>query len=118
VTPFTAQLSLRTYLNLKKSGREVARNLGEDPTMTREKRSILMTAAFAVTVAAGLTGLSMSAQTKESHLDQACAHATWPMIPSQCLTGEDAGRTVRDVATRTAVAAPETISDRFAFAFN
>ncbi len=86
--------------------------------MTRTKRSILMTVAFAVTVAAGLTGLTMSAQTKELSLDQACAHAAWPMIPSQCLTGEDAGRTVRTVTTRTAVAAPETINERFALAFN
>ncbi len=86
--------------------------------MNTNKRTFLMASAFAVTVAAGLTGLSMSAQTKESPLADACAHATWPMIPGQCLSGGDGDRTVRTVATRTAVALPETMGERFALAFN
>ncbi len=86
--------------------------------MKTSKRNILMTVAFAVTVAAGLTGLSMAGQSKESNLDQACVHATWPMIPAQCLEGADSTRTVRTVATRTAVAGPETVTERFALAFN
>ena len=86
--------------------------------MSTNKRSFLMAVAFAATVAAGLTGLSMSGQTKESSLDDACAHATWPTIPAACLTGADNGRTVRMVATRTAVGAPETAAERFALAFN
>ena len=86
--------------------------------MNTNKRSFLLAFAFAVTVAAGLTGLSMAGQTKESPFAQACAHATWPMIPAQCLAGADADRTVRTVATRTAVVAPETMGERFALAFN
>ncbi len=86
--------------------------------MNTNKRSFLLALAFAVTVAAGLTGLSLSGQTRESNLDQACAHATWPMIPVQCLEGADTGRTVRTVATRTAVAAPQPMARRFALAFN
>ena len=57
--------------------------------MNTNKRSFLMAVAFAATVAAGLTGLSMSGQTKESSLDAACAHATWPTIPAACLAGAD-----------------------------
>ncbi len=86
--------------------------------MNTNKRSFLMAVAFAVTVAAGLTGLSMSSQSKESGLAEACAHATWPMIPDQCLQGADNGRAVRTVATRTAVAGPEPMTERFALAFN
>ena len=74
--------------------------------------------AFAVTVAAGLTGLSLSGQTQESSIGAVCAHATWPMIPEDCLAGADHGRTVRTVATRGAAEQPETISQRFATAFN
>ena len=86
--------------------------------MTMKKRNKLMAAAFAVTVAAGLTGLSMSGQTREANLGQACAHATWPMIPVQCLAGTDQGRSVRTVTTRAAIDAPETMAERFTLAFN
>lgn len=86
--------------------------------MNTEKRSILMAGAFAVTVAAGLTGLSLTGETKESNLDLACAHATWPTIPSQCLEGADSARTVRIVTTRGAVEPPEAMPTRFALAFN
>ena len=59
--------------------------------MNTNKRSFLMAFAFAATVAAGLTGLSMSGQTKELSLDDACAHTAWPMIPAACLAGADNG---------------------------
>ena len=86
--------------------------------MNTNKRSFLMAVAFAATVAAGLTGLSMSGQTKELSLDDACAHTAWPMIPAACLAGADNDRTVRVVQTRAAIAQPETAAERFAFAFN
>ena len=86
--------------------------------MNTNKRSLLMTLAFSGTVAAGLTGLSLTGQTRESSLDQACAHSTWPTIPAQCLDGVDSGRSVRTVATRTAVEQPEPVAARFALAFN
>lgn len=85
---------------------------------TNNKRSFLMALAFSVTVATSLTGLSLTAQTRESSLDQVCSHATWPMIPNECLSGADNDRIVRAVATRTAVAQPETTAQRFALAFN
>ena len=82
--------------------------------MNTNKRSFLMASAFAVTVAAGLTGLSMSGETKESSLDQACAHATWPMIPAACLAGADTGRSVRMVtpAQRSDRPKPQTSASR------
>jgi hypothetical protein len=85
---------------------------------TNNKRSILMALAFSVTAAGGLTGLSLTGHTSESSLDQACSHATWPMIPNQCLSGADNDRTVRAVATRTAIEQPESMAQRFALAFN
>ena len=86
--------------------------------MNTNKRSFLLALAFSVTVAAGLTGLSLSGQTRESNLDQVCAHATWPTIPSQCLDGSDGGRSVRLVTTRAAVEPSEPLATRFALAFN
>ena len=86
--------------------------------MNTNNRSFLMAVAFAATVAAGLTGLSMSGQTKELSLDDACAHTAWPMIPAACLAGADKDRTVRVVQTRAAVDQPETVVERFVVAFN
>ena len=86
--------------------------------MNTNTRSFLLALAFAVTVAAGLTGLSMSGQSKEASPAPACAQAIWPMIPADCLAGVDKDRTVRTVATRAAVSAPETMGERFALAFN
>jgi hypothetical protein len=86
--------------------------------MNTNKRSLLTVLAFSVTVAAGLTGLSLSGQTRESSLDQACAHATWPTIPVQCLDGADADRSVRMVATRASVDEHEPPAERFALVFN
>ena len=85
--------------------------------MSRNKRGVLTAVAFVITVAAGLTGLAMSGQTRESNPNQFCAHATWPMIPAQCLQGADRDRTVRTVAAA-AVEEPESMAARFALAFN
>mgnify|MGYP000206368371 CR=1 FL=1 len=62
-------------------------------------RSALLALAFSFTVAAGVTGASLSGVTKETSLDDACAHADWPLIPDQCLEGAT-GRDVRIVKTR------------------
>lgn len=86
--------------------------------MSTNKRNLLLAVAFAVTVSAGLTGLSLRGETRESSLDQACAHATWPMIPAECLVGADEGRAVRLVAAPGALAQSVTIGQRFALAFN
>jgi hypothetical protein len=118
VTRFTAKTVRRSYLNVQEERPHGCPEPEGDPTMKSNTRRMLLAAAFAMTVGAGLTGLSMSAQTKESSLDDACAHATWPMIPSQCLAGADSDRLVRTVTTRTAIARPETQAERFAFAFN
>ena len=85
--------------------------------MSRNKRGVLTAVAFVITVATGLTGLAMSGQTRESNPNQFCAHATWPMIPAQCLQGADRDRTVRTVAAA-AVEEPESMAARFALAFN
>ena len=71
--------------------------------------------SIALAIAAGLTAASVSGgQTKETSLDQACAHVAWPMIPAQCLEGT-ARQNVRYAfageATGTAMA------ERFAIAF-
>ena len=50
-------------------------------------RSAVLATAFAVTVAAAVTGTSFKGETKEVRLDEACAHETWPTIAAQCLTG-------------------------------
>ena len=86
--------------------------------MNASKRSLFLAAAFAVTVAGGLTGLSMSGETKESVHEQACAHATWPMIPAQCLAGSDADRSVRMLTPAATADWPKSDEQRFASAFN
>ncbi len=50
-------------------------------------RSAVLATAFAVTMAAAVSGISFRGETKEVRLDEACAHETWPSIPVQCLTG-------------------------------
>lgn len=86
--------------------------------MKRNQRSLLATAAFAVTVAAGLAGLSLTGETKASPADEICAHAVWPAIPDACLQGADAGRTVRMITPHATAAQTETMAARFALAFN
>ena len=118
VTVFTAEPFGRSYLSFEKSSQAAARTLEEDPTMKTKKRSLLMATAFAAAVAAGLTGLSISGESKQASPDQACAHVTWPMIPARCLKGADSHRIVRPIVTRTAVEHPQTMAARFALAFN
>jgi hypothetical protein len=86
--------------------------------MNTSLQSPVLAVAFAVTVAVGLTGLSLTGKTQESNADAACAQAIWPRIPEQCLAGVDSGRTVRTIAVRSAVEQPETMGQRFAIAFN
>lgn len=50
-------------------------------------RPILLALAFAATVGAAITGASLSGQTRESSLDEACRFAVWPDIPTPCLQG-------------------------------
>jgi hypothetical protein len=77
-------------------------------------RSALVAMAVALTAATGLTAATIRGETMETSLDQACAHAAWPMIPAQCLDGA-APHAVRYAlggeATGTAMA------ERFAAAF-
>ena len=54
------------------------------PTM----RTFLLAALFALTVAGGVTGMTYSGESKEAGLvEDACAKAAWPLIPSKCLEG-------------------------------
>lgn len=56
--------------------------------MLPNTRMFLLTGAFAVTVAAGITGLTYRAETKEAgFVENACAAAAWPLIPARCLDG-------------------------------
>jgi hypothetical protein len=51
-------------------------------------RTLLLAAAFATTVAAGITGLTYRGETKEAgFIENACARASWPLIPANCLEG-------------------------------
>ena len=86
--------------------------------MNTSLQSPVLAIAFAVTVAAGLTGLSLTGKSQESGDDAVCAQATWPSIPERCLAGADSGRMVRTIAARGPVQQPETMGQRFAIAFN
>ena len=70
--------------------------------MNMNWRAVLLAVAFSTTVAAALTGASLSGQTKETSLDDTCTHAAWPLIPAQCLEGAQ-DREIRIVTTRSAV---------------
>ena len=86
--------------------------------MNTKTRELILAGAFAAVVAAGATALTVnSAQTQETSLNQACAHVTWPMIPTQCLEGADSNRAFRTVTTRGPVEY-DTMATRFALAFN
>jgi hypothetical protein len=77
-------------------------------------RGILLATVFALTAAAGITGATYSGVTKETSVDEACAHVTWPMIPAYCLDGAT-DRPVRMVSVDRTVAG--ALADRFAVAF-
>jgi hypothetical protein len=51
-------------------------------------RTFLLAAAFATTVAAGVTGLTYRGETKEAGvIENACSKSAWPLIPAKCLDG-------------------------------
>ena len=50
-------------------------------------RSNALTLAFALTVAAAVSGATLRGETREARPDETCAHETWPAIPVHCLTG-------------------------------
>jgi len=74
----------------------------------------MLAAVFAVTVGAAVTGATYRAETKETSIDEACAHVTWPMIPAYCLEG-GSDRPVRVVSVDNA--ALGQLTGRFAAAF-
>ena len=86
------------------------------PTM----RTLLLAAVFAATVAAGVSGLTYRGETKEAGLiENACAKAAWPLIPSKCLDG-GRGHDVRVIIdTPVGEERPGTLAmdARFKFAF-
>jgi hypothetical protein len=56
--------------------------------MLLNTRTLILAGAFAVTVAAGITGLTYRGETKEAgFVENACAAAAWPLIPARCLDG-------------------------------
>lgn len=113
--PITAIAGKRAYLVVKMNcrGKQTARNRSGVKQMFSFRSAALAT-AFAVTVAAAVTGASLKGETREVRLDQACAHETWPAIPAQCLSGE-----VRPVVRIVAVdhAYERAMRARFAAAF-
>ena len=62
----------------------------------------LAAVAFAATAALAITGLSLRGETRETSLEEACSHATWPAIPAHCQIG-GTSRTVRTVTADHAV---------------
>ena len=56
--------------------------------MTTRTRKIFVAVAFAATVAAAVTGATLSGETREAPtVAEACATAEWPLIPAECLDG-------------------------------
>ncbi|MCP4385370.1 MAG: hypothetical protein GY798_28820 [Hyphomicrobiales bacterium] len=56
--------------------------------MTTKTRKIFVAVAFAVTAAAGITGATLSGETKETDVAALCATSAWPNIPAECLEGD------------------------------
>ncbi|MCP4385368.1 MAG: hypothetical protein GY798_28810 [Hyphomicrobiales bacterium] len=56
--------------------------------MTTRIRKIFVAAAFVATAAAGITGATLSGESKETDLAAICDTAVWPNIPTECLEGE------------------------------
>ena len=51
-------------------------------------RPLVIGAAFAAMVAAGVAALTLSGETKEAgFVEDACAKAAWPLVPAKCLDG-------------------------------
>lgn len=76
-------------------------------------RSALLASAFAATVAATLTGATLRGETRETSLDEVCAHVAWPAIPAHCLQGTEA----RDVRYVTTASHADPMAARFEVAF-
>jgi len=119
VTPVTAKLRPCAYLHAQQAD-QTESGVGEKgvAAMTRTRSTkgwnATLAAVFAVTVAAALTGATDSGETKETSIDAACAHVTWPMIPAYCLEG-GSDRPVRIVSVDNA--ALGQLTSRFAAAF-
>ena len=77
-------------------------------------RTLPAAVGFAVVVAAGLTGMSLRGETRETSIVETCAHETWPMISPYCLTGAPQ-RPVRMVSVDRAET--DGMTNRFAVAF-
>ena len=77
-------------------------------------RTPLAAAAFAATAALAVTGLTLRGETRETSLEETCAHVTWPQIPAYCQIG-GTNRPVRMVSVDRAVLGE--MADRFAVAF-
>ena len=84
--------------------------------MTTRTRSALLTAAFAITVATAIAGLTFRGETKEASKDETCSHAAWPSIPAACLSGGP-GHEVRFV-TADKIGGTDSMQIRFNTAFN
>jgi hypothetical protein len=89
-------------------------------TMTARTRPIFVAVAFAVTVAAAVTGATLSGETREAPtVAEVCAMADWPLIPAECLDGAH-DRSVRVVTGQEAAMqtfAAADMDERFAVAF-
>lgn len=59
--------------------------------MTTKTRKIFAAVAVIVTAAAGITGATLSGESKETDLAAFCDTAAWPNIPAQCLEGSNDG---------------------------
>jgi hypothetical protein len=88
--------------------------------MTIRTRQIFAVVAFAVIVAAGVTGATLRGETREAPtVAEVCATAEWPLIPAECLDGAH-DRSVRIVTGQEAAIqtyAAADMDERFAVAF-
>ena len=83
------------------------------PTMLRP---LVIGAAFAAMVAAGVTALTLSGETKEAGFaEDACAKASWPLVPAKCLDGGRGAevRVVGGVSTDGPAPGASAMAERF-----
>jgi hypothetical protein len=91
--------------------------------MTARTRPIFVAVAFAVTVAAAVTGATLRGETREAPtVAEVCATAEWPLIPAECLDGahDRSVRIVTGQGQEAAIqkhAAATDMNERFAIAF-
>ncbi|MCB1495422.1 MAG: hypothetical protein KDJ86_06530 [Bauldia sp.] len=114
----------RTYLPLMQLVRRGPRlgPAGKEGKMNTRIRQTIVAVTFSATVALGITGATLSGQTKETDLAQVCANATWPMIPAECLEGQQSD--VRKISpdgtvtgTTVLTSADIALAERFQTAF-